>query len=117
MSIYKVINLSYLNDIADGDKEFIREILGIFVDQMPGEEIRLREAIAAEDWQMVRNVAHKVKSSTGNLGIKKAYDNFAEIEERAQKKLNLDTLPALIDETLELCRLAMGEVDDVLKNL
>lgn len=116
MNMYKVINLDYLNDIADGDKDFIREILGIFVDQMPAEEIKLREALAAQDWQQVRNIAHKVKSSTGNLGIKKAYDNFAEIEDLAQKKVNLEKIPRLVNETLDLCRLAMAEVDQVLKN-
>jgi len=115
METAPVLNLKYLLEIADGHDSFVAEILEIFAGQLPAEHENMKKALADSDWATVRNIAHKLKSSAGNLGIQKAYSNFARIEELSQNRTNLDQLPGLIGETMDLCNQALIEVNAYLK--
>ncbi|MBN2166275.1 MAG: Hpt domain-containing protein [Marinilabiliaceae bacterium] len=67
---YDNIDLTYLNTIADGDKDIIKELIEIFLDQVPEFTDGLTESFNNKDWNKMAAIAHKAKSSVVSLGMK-----------------------------------------------
>jgi len=66
---YKYIDLSYLEGIAEGDKGIIKELVEIFLDQMPEFIDGFAESMQNKDWLKVAAIAHKAKSSVMSMGM------------------------------------------------
>ncbi len=66
---YKYIDLSYLEGIAEGDKDIIKELVEIFLDQMPEFTEGFEESKNEKDWLKIAAIAHKAKSSVMSMGM------------------------------------------------
>ena len=66
---YKYINLSYLNSITDNDIDLIKELITIFIDQVPEFKDGLSDGYKNKDWKKIAAVAHKAKSSVISMGM------------------------------------------------
>jgi len=66
---YNLINLSYLEEVADGDTELIKELINIFIDQLPEFIDGFDEAVQENDWLKIAAIAHKAKSSVVSMGL------------------------------------------------
>ncbi len=66
---YKYIDLTYLNDITDGNKEMIDELINIFIEQIPEFTEGFKEGFSNKDWNKIAAVAHKAKSSVISMGM------------------------------------------------
>lgn len=64
-----LVDLTYIRDVAGGNKELMRELVGIFLSQLPEFERTLDEALAERRWIDVAAVAHKAKSSIVSMGM------------------------------------------------
>lgn len=84
--IYKAfeVNLSYLNDIAEGNKEFIIDMIDIFREQTPVYFNQLSSAIYEKDWKTAGDVAHKIKPTLAFIGVEAAKEQMIEIERKAR---------------------------------
>ncbi len=65
----KLIDLSYLNSIADGNKEIINELIDIFIEQVPEFTQGLDEYYKNKQWLELGGLAHKAKSSVIAMGM------------------------------------------------
>ncbi len=68
---YEHINLEAINDIADGDAEFIREIIGNYLDSVSDSLRGLEKAIKDEDAVQTAFFAHKLKGSFAFVGAER----------------------------------------------
>ncbi len=66
---YSNVDLSYLESIADGDKDIIKELVEIFLDQMPEFTDGFSESLQRQDWIKIAAIAHKAKSSVISMGM------------------------------------------------
>jgi HPt (histidine-containing phosphotransfer) domain-containing protein len=66
---FKEINLSYLESIADGDDEIIRELIEIFLDQVPEFTDGMDKHLINREWKDLAGLAHKAKSSVISMGM------------------------------------------------
>lgn len=66
---FKVIDLSYLNSIADGNDEIIKELIEIFIDQLPEFTLGFGECFQSREWSKLAALAHKAKSSVMSMGM------------------------------------------------
>ncbi len=66
---YSIVDLSYLETIADGDKDIIKELVEIFLDQMPEFTDGFSESLQNKDWIKIAAIAHKAKSSVISMGM------------------------------------------------
>ncbi|HHN73889.1 MAG TPA: Hpt domain-containing protein [Acidobacteria bacterium] len=93
-------------DLEDGlaragdDREFYKELLEIFLDDVPGRMEQLRSAIAAGQADEVASVAHSIKGAAANLSALAIRDTALNIETQARNE-NLSDAPALAG-TLEV---------------
>jgi HPt (histidine-containing phosphotransfer) domain-containing protein len=68
-SAYREINLSYLESIADGDQGIIKELIIIFLDQVPEFTNGFSESFSNSNWKNLAALAHKAKSSVLSMGM------------------------------------------------
>lgn len=63
-------DISMIREISRGNEAFIRKMLGIFVEQTPHHLSEMRSHFNQSDWQRMGELAHKIKPTIDNLGIK-----------------------------------------------
>lgn len=78
------LDLSYLNEISDGDKEFIVEVLHTFLQEMPKDIAELSKAINESNILMIGKMAHKTKATLHTLGLYDLKELAAKIEQTAK---------------------------------
>jgi signal transduction histidine kinase/DNA-binding response OmpR family regulator len=64
-----LINLEYLNQLANGNKEFKKNILQQFLIQAPEETRQLENAFETRDFPAIKSRAHNLKTTISFLGL------------------------------------------------
>ena len=77
-------DLSFLEEIADGNKEFLIESIDMFLVQTPEIFGQISQAIATKDWSTTASLAHKVKSNLGFFGMERIKNEMQEVEMSAK---------------------------------
>ncbi|MEA3496964.1 MAG: Hpt domain-containing protein [Bacteroidota bacterium] len=112
----KLYNLSHLQEISGGKKEFEKDIIETFLKQYPKIIEKMREFFNDKNWDQLSEIAHKFKSTATLLGINKIYEKDLELEKEAKKKNNLDDILSLIDSIKELSKEAGEQLKLKLEN-
>ena len=73
-------------DYVQGDKDFLREIFGIFLEEIPQRKSNFKEALAAEDTEKLTAVAHALKGVSLTIGAISCHKLSAEIEYAARSQ-------------------------------
>ncbi len=95
------INLDYLRLMAGDDEAMIQTILPMLMEELPEELGQLKALYAAEDWQELSRISHKMKSTLSFIGNKAMQDANHEIERLAKSRADfqkIGELLALMDE-------------------
>lgn len=80
-SDYKYINPEYIYDLADGDNDFVVEIIGSFLESIGPNLQKLSVAITNEDKQTTVFLAHKLRGSFKFIGCNDAGETVGQIED------------------------------------
>jgi HPt (histidine-containing phosphotransfer) domain-containing protein len=94
MSEETVIDLSYLKELAGGNKEFMLEMIDIFLLQTPNYFNALGDSVNAKDFKTISEAAHKIKPTLAFMGVEKAKDIMASIELRGKLQQDYDGILA-----------------------
>jgi HPt (histidine-containing phosphotransfer) domain-containing protein len=60
---FETVNLSYLNEISGGDTSFQKELIGIFLNQIPEFMLNMNQFLAKNEIENLAKEAHTAKSS------------------------------------------------------
>jgi len=102
-----------LRDLSpDGDAEFLRELIDIYLADTPKQLAQLEEALAKNDAVLATRAAHSIKGSSGNFGAQEFARLAQEIEGHA-KANNL----AAVTAALPGFKLGFAQVAEALKQL
>jgi HPt (histidine-containing phosphotransfer) domain-containing protein len=74
------LDLSLLNEIADGSDEFIVESIDMFIQQTPLLLNEVSDLIARGDWAAAGSTAHKLKPNLGFFGMLNTQALIQEVE-------------------------------------
>lgn len=74
------INLAYLHLMSDGDLETEQTILSMLIHEIPTEIQLMRTALTEGNWNVLREVSHKMKSTLSFIGNPKMTEANTEIE-------------------------------------
>ncbi len=112
-----MIDLSYLNDITDGDTATKKQLIELFFTQ--AEEIKQRFILAqlADDIAEIGRTAHIAKSTTRVMGINNVADKMSELQVLAEKKETPEKYPALIQYYIDEVPKAVEELKSVFDRL
>jgi HPt (histidine-containing phosphotransfer) domain-containing protein len=112
----KLTDLSFLREMSDDDS-FIKEFVGLFLQNMPISVADLEEGLKEKDYEKIRMAAHKMKPSLNYVGLKNTYEVVAKIEKFSKEKTNLDDLPSMIKQVSDECNIACMELEGDLKTV
>ena len=97
------INLSFLDEIADGSNEFMIESIDMFLFHTPESLRIINAAIKNRDWPATTTAAHKLKPNLGFFGMSVCQALMQEIELMAKTGTpDLELLLSKFDEVSEL---------------
>ena len=82
------VDLNYLHQLSGNDKDFERDILNQFLEQVPSELSQLEKSIKENDFENIRRTAHSLKSTVGYVGL--AEDLHPYLEEMEKHAVEQD---------------------------
>jgi two-component system, sensor histidine kinase and response regulator len=86
--VRKTFNPKFLTDQLGGDSESCKEILEIFVADIPTRIKELEQALIARNYEIVRRSAHTIKGSAANVGAEGLQTAARELEQAVLKDPN-----------------------------
>ncbi len=81
-----IYSLDKLNEMAEGDEDFINSVIAVFLDEVPADLEMLEQAIEKKDYSNVYQLAHKIKPNVDLLGMEQTRANALEIETLGKKE-------------------------------
>lgn len=107
-------DLSYLNQVFQGNREMINNIINLFLQQVPEYIREMEECVRKNEPLSLHPLAHKAKSSVSMLGIKEMETDILQIEQDSKHLRNLDGLPKLVTRVKDNCQIVYGELKEAL---
>ena len=92
----RLINLDHLFDLAAGDKDFVKEMIEYYLNQVPVVSQDLIRFYEQKDWYALGEIAHKAKSSFKFMGIQQLTDLAKELEDICLEKPDESRIQALV---------------------
>lgn len=107
----KVINLNYLNDLAKGKSEFVKDMIDIFLEDNHEEILNLERNIQNKDYLLIKEVAHKMRSTIAFVGLDQLIENeLSEIEQLASDKSDIGKITISFLKVKDICQKAAEEL-------
>ena len=90
-------DLKQLEELSGGSKDFIIEIISVFISEVPSQVEDIKNAFTQDNMEDLASNAHKLKPSIDLLGINAITQDIRSIEAIARNKENLSDLKGLIN--------------------
>lgn len=84
-----IYSLDKINEMADGDTDFINSVITVFLEEVPEDLEALEKALDAKDYTQVYQLAHKIKPNVDLLGMEQTRAIALEIETLGKKEANM----------------------------
>jgi HPt (histidine-containing phosphotransfer) domain-containing protein len=114
---FRLINTEYIESVSGGDKEIIRELVGIFKDQAIEFSEEMKSLQAAKDYTALGMLAHKAKSSVAILGMADLAVMLKTFELDAKCGKDIQNYPGFISRFETETKEAVVELSTYLNNL
>lgn len=111
------LDLTYLNEISGGDKNFIREMLDLFVVTTASEAEQYDSLLANSEYERIGGLAHKMKAPVQMLGANDLFETIRSLEISGKERSNIDQIPSLIAKVKTEIASLKDEIVEVLKTL
>ena len=111
------IDLTYLKQIADGNAGFIIEMIEMFLNNTPEALEKLNENFKKQNWEELKQIAHRIKPSYAYMGLPDVQKMLAEIEMCSDSQSGLDKIPELISCVCTTSKSVFKELEKELSNL
>jgi len=114
---YKYINTEYLEMVAGGDTALLKELIGLFRDQVAEFNQDFKVYYQEKNYTELGNLAHKAKSSVAIMGMDSLANMLKTFEVQAIDGKNREMYGSYIQrfENDTIC--ALEELDSLVKNL
>ncbi|MDP4266286.1 MAG: Hpt domain-containing protein [Bacteroidota bacterium] len=109
------LDLTYLKTMSDGSHEFELEMLNMIIEQIPEAILRINELLAQKDWDMIRALAHKLKSSVGIFGLNELKDILIMIEKLVLDNGNMEEMPGMVNDLIQKSKVSMDALNETIK--
>ncbi|MET3029453.1 ATP-binding protein [Flavobacterium sp. UW10123] len=109
----RIIDMSFLDEMSGGDPEFMKDMIGLFIEKIPVQSAQLEEAFKNSDYDNVKKLAHNMKSSMDIFMLQDLSNCLSIIEEEASSgEFTAETL-----DKVNIFSCGIEEVVKILKEL
>lgn len=84
-----IYSLDKINEMAEGDQDFINSVVSAFLDEVPADLEALEVALREKDYEQVYQLAHKIKPNVDLLGMEQTRAAALEIETLGKSEANM----------------------------
>jgi signal transduction histidine kinase/CheY-like chemotaxis protein/HPt (histidine-containing phosphotransfer) domain-containing protein/CHASE3 domain sensor protein len=112
------INLGSLRHISGGDDQFVKQMLDSFIQTTQSGLDKMMEAVVAERWEEVSELAHKMVPPCRHIGATALHDLFGKIMDTISKKADKQSVETLVTDSIiefKTIRKLLGEYISGLK--
>lgn len=109
---YNYIDLTYVNEIAEGNNELIKELITIFKSQVDEYITEFNQHLEDKNWQSLGALAHKAKSSAAVMGLKTLADDLKRLEIMAKEGNETHLYPEIVKDYESITKNAIIELDE-----
>lgn len=117
MSELKYTNLSYLKEVSGEDPEFMKEMINIFISQIPEFIENMENHFKEGNYIDLGKEAHKAKSSVIIMGMEELGIKMKELQLLTEKNENIETYQNYISEFKNQCQGAIEELTTFINSL
>ena len=111
------IDLSYLREMAGGNKELVLEMITIFKHQVVEFSEGMDQLLRNKEYDSLGKLAHKAKSSVAIMGLEELSKRLKDLELSAREGKKVDSYPRIVAAFKQETAEAVRELDQVIKNL
>jgi HPt (histidine-containing phosphotransfer) domain-containing protein len=87
-----IYSLDKINEMAEGDQDFINSVVSVFLEEVPEDLLALETALEENNYQMVYQLAHKIKPNVDLLGMEQTRAAALEIETLGKSESNMEEI-------------------------
>lgn len=98
--------------MSGGDKEIIKEMIGIFNEQVQEYIIEMPKLLADKNYYALGKLAHKAKSSVSIMGMNLVASDLKFLELQTKDNQNTESYQELVDNFVTQCTNAMSELNE-----
>lgn len=106
----KVIDLTYLKSLPGANSEFVKEMIDLFIEDTPKELRKIENAIADIDFDAIKRVAHKMKTSVSFMGLNQIVPLLKDMEIKSTTNLDLNGIKVNFAVVTQTCTKAITEL-------
>ena len=117
MSDLKYTDLAYLKEVTGGETEFMKEMIAIFMEQVPEFIENMEKHHTNGDYIDLGKEAHKAKSSVLILGMNDLATKMKELQILTEKNEAVEAYPTYIEDFKTQCLGAVDELNREMDNL
>jgi len=110
----QIIDIEGLRRLSGNDDAFIAEILKLYTEQASKDVIELENSSALDDWNTIRFVVHRMRSSAVPLGLKDLVVLLKKVEMKLKDGIH-DNVQSEIARIIEISRSAIEDAKLQLK--
>ncbi|HBC80062.1 MAG TPA: hypothetical protein DCZ51_15625 [Bacteroidales bacterium] len=114
---YKYIKTEYLEMVAGGDSDLLKELIGLFRDQVSEFNSEMKGLLEEQKFKALGNLAHKAKSSVAIMGMDSLANMLKTFESQATEEKNSHLYESYIQRFENDTKYALEELDSLIKNL
>ena len=89
-----IYTLDKINEMADGDEDFIVSVISVFLEEVPEDLTALENAITSGNFEQIGKMAHKIKPNVDLLGMEQTRANAYELEKLGKESGNMEEIEA-----------------------
>ncbi len=110
-------DLSYIDEIADGDPEFKSELIKQFLEQTPEFINNIILLCKDKKWGEAGKIAHKFKPTLMYVGLSDANRKMQKVEIFCETGIDTDKIEGIVRDVENTCRSAYPELKEALTGL
>ncbi|UOB16977.1 Hpt domain-containing protein [Abyssalbus ytuae] len=103
--------LDKVKELADGDEDFVKSVIGVFIQEVPQDVKKLKESIEEQDFLKIYQSAHKIKSNVDLFGMDEAKELILKTEAEAQGNKCIFQVESYFSQLEEIINLTIIELE------
>ncbi|MCH8330271.1 MAG: Hpt domain-containing protein, partial [Bacteroidetes bacterium] len=109
--MYKIIDLSFLEEQSMGNKDYILRMINYFIEQTPQALDDIKIKLNEGDMETVGALVHKIKPTTQYYGLSDMEKKLQFIEDIAYNGGEKEKIEPMLDEIVAECEMALKELN------